>query len=592
MQAVHACPQLGDVFVVVLVSGAVFLYRGRLDSLARCDPSGEPDNGGGGVAAAEVVWSGVRGKRVLVLYKKGAEARINIFVLSLSAKRVPNSGMPAIVSASVTLASSHALPKPSIEAGCTAGTTADTLAVISSVDEGAEAYSAAWRTGSDGVLSVAWRSPRGAVWTKVVVSASGAREEFARSLSGTHSTAPAMVACAGGAVAALCNGHSPGEKKKSLKKAKSKHGAKGATSNQLVEHASSNGALACRVEVAHQCFPVLAGADGGRLLVHSGGTRPRLTIWDATYGVLLDDGESPEVTAVTVVEDAGAVAGRKAVSMTVSADGAQLALALGGKVVVCPLPVKETGTLASLLRRKRPATMLTATTTTTIATAADVFRLSANQVFPAVDLGRSSSAAHVLLQKTGVFADEEWEAAVVSPFRAKESAVIKALQDAAHRKDADAFERVLREHLQEQRQQQQQQQRAVPDGEIKAEGRDPEHTTTASGSPTPEVVGKHGGGGVDEGKEFSTDVASSRWEQGRYNRRRALLKGCSCSAQVLSAAIDLCISNPEANLWNALGLLLRSGGVSARNHRGLVAAIMKSGPQELLEEVRAVTGSA
>lgn len=579
MQAIHACPQLGDVVVVVLLSGAVCLYRGGLESLAQCDPSREAPTAAaaGGAAVSEVLWSDVRKKRVLVLEKHGAEARISIFVLSASAKRSVDGGMPAIVSGTVTLASWHVLPKPSLEAGYTAGTMAGTATGVSLVDEKAEACSAAWLTGSDGVLSVAWRSPRGTVWTKVVVSTSGAREEFARPLEVARLAAAAVVPAGGadggslGAVAAVCNGQ------KSAKKPKSKKGAKGSPTNRLVEHASSNGSLACGgAKVRDQCLPALATADGGRLIVHSGGASPRLTVWDATYGVLLEDGESPEVTAaVAAAENPGAVTARKSASMVVSGDGAHLALALGGSVVVFPLPVKESGTLASLLRRKRPAAKVAATIAAGAA-AADVFRISTQEAFPTVDLAGSSSAAHVLLQKTGVFADGEWEAAVVSPVREQESAVIQGLQDAAHRKDPDDFERVLREHVQR---------RAVAEGE--REGGNPEHTAAASGAQTPEDVGKHDGGSGGGGKEVSTEVASSsRWEHGRSKRRRAIAKCLGYSAGVLSTAIELCISNPEANLWNALGLLVRSGGVSARNHRGLVAAIVKDGPQELLEEVR------
>ncbi|CAN0490994.1 unnamed protein product, partial [Ectocarpus sp. 12 AP-2014] len=44
IQAVHACPRLGDYFVAVLASGGVVFYQGGLQRAAHCDAAG----GGGG----------------------------------------------------------------------------------------------------------------------------------------------------------------------------------------------------------------------------------------------------------------------------------------------------------------------------------------------------------------------------------------------------------------------------------------------------------------------------------------------------------------------------------------------------------------
>lgn len=519
--------------------------------IAQCDPSRNPTPAA--AAKTEVLWSKVLGRRVFVLEKDGVSARISIFALDVSAKPGAEGGAPSVVSGTVTLASSHALARPSL---------GDSLACVegnSSPAEQMEACSAACLASTGGIFSVVWRSSRGAVWTKVVMSASGVREEFTRPIS-----TPRLIVEGGaggpegadGAVPALCNGHMPDPK--STKESKSRRG-----NNDMMTTLSGEAAI------DRQHLPMLANADGGRLLVHSGGPSPRLAVWDATYGVLLDDHEAPEIAA-----SAESPAKGHATSIVVSGDGGHLAVAAGGKVVVCPLPVKEGGSLASLLRRKHPAALVPERSDGT--GALTVFRIHSSPCFPAVDLtGNPSAAAGVLLRKTGVLAPEEWEEAVVSPFRKEESAVVKALEDATRRKDSGAFERVLREHAQ--------QRARDEEGQFCEGSTTTVITTAASAAQTAEGAGKHGRDSVGiEKNRGSTHAASLRWEHGRSNRRRAW----SCSAGVLSSAVELCILNPEANLWNALGLLVRSGGVSAREHRGLVTAVVKDGPQELLEEVR------
>lgn len=530
------------------------LYQGGLEPIAQCDPSPIPSPSAVAAAAkTEVLWSKVLGRRVLVLIKCGASARISTFALNVSAKPGAERGAPSVVSGTVTLASSHALARPSLGEG-PAFAEGDT-----SLDEQMEACSAECLANTGGVFSVAWRSRRGVVWTKVVISASGVREEFTRPIGTPRLMVEGWAGGADDAVLALCNGHKPDSK--SPNKSKSKKRDEGMSTNVSVG-----------ADIGRQDLPMLANADGGRLLVHSGGPSPRLAMWDATYGVLLDDYEAPEMTASVESPAKG-----KATSIVVSGDGSHLAVASGGKVVVCPLPVKEGGNLASLLRRKHPAALVpersdgTGTPT--------VFRIHSNPCFPAVDLtANSSAAAGALLRKTGVVAPKEWERTVVSPFRKEESAVVKALEDATRRKDGGGFERVLRQHAQ---------QRALAEKEQLCEHSSTTNITVASSAAqTAKDAGKHEGGSVGIGRNRgSKHVASLRWEHGRSNRRRPW----SCSARVLSAAVELCILNPEANLWNALGLLVRSGGVSAREHRGLVMAVVKDGPQELLEEVRNAT---
>ena len=133
VQAVHACPQLGDYFVTVLSSGGVALYHGDMQLAARCDQaaggslSASPANAktrargndkarASAQVHARAVWSGVRGNKVLVLENIGATDRITTFVLSAPPpQRRTNASAGAdggSASASVTLVSSHVLAKP------------------------------------------------------------------------------------------------------------------------------------------------------------------------------------------------------------------------------------------------------------------------------------------------------------------------------------------------------------------------------------------------------------------------------------------------------------------------------------------------
>lgn len=287
--------------------------------------------------------------------------------------------------------------------------------------------------------------------------------------------------------------------------------------------------------------PAVAAADGGRLLVHSGGASPRLAIWDAAYGVLLEDNGAPEAN------DGGATPFSregKAVVMAVSGDGAHLGLAVAGTVIICPLPIKEAGTLASLLRRKRPSPSI-------VAGVAGSGCGGGGAAYPSVDLARSARASNIL-SHTGTLEKGQWEAAVVMPFREEETKVVRSLQDAARRKDCDAFERTLGEHLQ---------QRAA---------------AVAAGTAGGEVFSGDGSG----------EVSGGGGDEARKRRRRKARDGDGYSAAVVSAAVELCLANPDAELWGALAVLVRSGGVSARHHRGLVAAIVQYASPELLEEVR------
>lgn len=376
------------------------------------------------------------------------------------------------------------------------------------------------------MIAVAWRTSRGPVWTKVVVGAGGAAvtEEFARPVgtpvSAGHGASHGNGNGNGVVSMSPSNGH--GTTKSSKSKSKAKKSAAGGTAGWA------------RV-------PAIAAADGGRLLVHSGsgggGASPRLAVWDASYGVLLEDGVAPGVSVDGNGPPSSAERHARAVAMKVSGDGAHLALAVAGRVIVCPVPVKAAGTLASLLRRKRPPSGTEGGSL-----------VAGGLAFPSVDLAGSAPASK-LLEQTGTLEAGDWEAAVVTPFRAAEAEVVRSLRDAARRKDGGAFERVLREHLQ---------QRTAAAVAVGARG-------PSSGEVSGDGVS--GGGG------------------GRKKRRRDGPAAGGYSAGVVAAAVELCLANPDAKLWGGLAVLVRSGGVSARHHRGLVTAIVEHASAELLEEV-------
>ena len=558
VQAVHACPQLGDYFVVVLASGGVAFYQGGLRRVAHCDAAGGGDDGAGSAvnARAKAVWSGVRGNKVLVLENIGAATdRVTTFALAVgggasdqpssSSRRAKaaagstagSTGGP--VSASVTLVSSHLLTKPSrvtppiagedhAEAGEGEGETAASASACSAAFLGRDNAIGGLGGGGRSVIAVAWRTSRGSVWTKVVVGADGAVEEFARPVGTPESARRRVSGGSGNGVVSMSpsNGHATPRSSKS----KAKRSAAGGAHQSAIVSAGSTG------------VPAIAAADGGRLLVHGGGgASPRLAVWDATYGVLLEDGAAPEAT-IDGAGPPGSSAERqaRAVAMKVSGDGAHLALAVSGRVIVCPVPVKAAGTLASLLRRKRPPSGVES---------GGSLVASGGPAFPSVDLTGSAPASK-LLEQTGTLETGDWEAAVVAPFRTAEAEVVRSLRDAARRRDGGAFERVLQEHLQQR--------------------------TVAAG-----------GGGSSSGEVSGGGVVSGGGDGVRKKRRRdgpAATAG-GYSAGIIAAAVELCLSNPDAKLWGALAVLVRSGGVSARHHRGLVAAIVEHASGELLEEV-------
>lgn len=560
MQAVHACPQLGDYFVAVLSSGGVALYQGGLQLAARCGeaaggslPASPPNANtraranaparGSAQLPAKAVWSGVRGNKVLVLENIGATDRITTFVMSVppSQRRTNVSAGTdgTSATASVTLVSSHVLAKPSsLAVRASVGTTG---AGAPEEEAFATACAAAFLGGEGeggrGVVSVAWRTSRGPAWTKVVLDAAGAREELARPVAAAAAAMiDAMVqsngngiGSVGDPVGVVSNGHGGSPKKISARSKKS------------AEAGDSGGA------VGWGSVPAVASADGGRLLVHSGGATARLSIWDAAYGVLLDDEGAP---GSEVGGNAAGKAVGKAVSMAVSGDGAHLGISAAGRVLICPLPVKEAGTLASLLRRKR----LSSSSSVAKATAAaggGGGGLS-GLAFPSVDLAKNGLASS-LLERSGALEAAEWEAAVVTPFREAEAKVIQSLHAAARWKDCDAFERVLREH-----------------GQRRASAA---------------AAAAAGGGSVD----VADGVVGERGQERRKRRRRREEReGEDYSPGVVTAAVELCLKNPQAGLWNSLAVLVRSGGVSARQHRSLVASMVEHASPELLEEVRLV----
>lgn len=548
VQAVHGCPQLGDFFVVVLVTGVVMLYQGNLEALARCDGKGTTDRGdsaskGDEGAYSNVLWSGLLGENIFVLEKREGTTCINTFHMSVpkscrgqsstsgssrQAASVTTETSDLAVRASVTLVSSHVLGKPSspAESGVGGNTNERTCACSAAILFGAKS----------GVILVAWRSPRGPLWTKVTVSASGVREELSRPADMGRS-APTTVPNSPTCGASGGDGHD-------LDKAACRSKGERGKNHELVD--AANGGEESRRS------PTVAAAGGGRLFVHSGGTNPRLSSWDATYGVLLDEGEAPEYQLGETTAVQGNTSGAKAVTMVVSDDGAQLALAVGEQVIWCALPVMGPGTLASLLRRKRP--------TTDIALAIDAgeaMTQTQRGLFPSVDLMRSTSATQ-LLDRTGITETRKWEIAVLDPLRRRESEVIHALEEATRRRDAEAFMRIIQHG----------------EGGLKAPEKPAQTRSAEVGSITcVKSTGDEAGG------------APSPGEQEAKKRQRDACQGMKILPRILSTAVELCLTNPGANLWCALRMLIQSGGISARHHRGLVPVIIDHGPPDLLEEV-------
>lgn len=541
--------------------------------MAHCDAAGGGDDGAGSAvgARAKAVWSGVRGNKVVVLENIGAATdRVTTFALAIGggASGQPSSysssrctkaaaggggrgSTGAPVSASVTLVSSHLLTKPS---QFTPPGSGEEQAEVGERETSASACSAAFLGrdnaiaggggggGGRSVIAVAWRMSRGPVWTKVVVGAGGAEEEFARP-AGAPEPASSHRASDGNGNGVVSMSPSNGHGTPKSGKSKAKKSAARAA------HVISGGKGSVAAGWAR--VPAIAAADGGRLLVHGGGgggAGPRLAVWDVTYGVLLEDSAAPE-SSIDGAGPSPSSGERKAraVGMKVSGDGAHLALAVAGRVIVCSVPVKAVGTLASLLRRKRPPSGVEGGGGGgSLAAVA-----GGGLAFPSVDLAGSASASK-LLEQTGTLEAGDWEAAVVTPFRAAEAEVVRSLRDAVRRKDGGAFERALREHLQQR------------------------------------AAAAAGAGGTSSG-EVSGDgvVVSGGGYGGRKKRRRngptAAVGGYS--AGIIAAAVELCLANPHAKLWGALSMLVRSGGVSARHHRGLVTAIVEHASGELLEEV-------
>lgn len=515
VQAVHGCPRLGDYFVAVLVSGAVALYQGELRRVAYADenvgnsakqstgPRSEPER------LARVVWSGVFGGTLAVLAKVGIAERLTTFALSLDSSSARGSD----AAASVTLLSSHVLTKPARPKEAMGSLAPETPDQKPSACSAEFLREIGWRPGDGILMVIAWRTPEGPLWTKIVVDSEGIREIFVRSVVPVSAVDTSIIHGApNGVVAeAATNGH---------KKMNGHDGVKSGPSKQVLT-AGGLGSGAGRF----RSIPAVAVADGGRIFVHSGGAFPRLAVWDAVYGILLDDDGAPETAAF------GAECARmtRAVSLTVSGDGSYLALAMAGRVLVCPVPVREVGTLSSLLRRKRPSSAIEEATPRGL-----------DRAFPAIDLARNASAAG-LLDITGVVESSTWDAGVVTPFRDAEMKAIRSLEDSARRKDSRAFKRIVQEHLQQMRT----------------------------------------GMGVISGDD-STDAGAEAGGDGRRKRRRA--GGNLTVGAVTTAGVELCLAQPSAALWDALPILLESGGVSARQHRSLVKGVIEHAPH-LLEMV-------
>lgn len=532
----HASPELGDLFVVVLRSGEVGLYHASLKSVgASGTVRNEGSDGGGDGLKWEVVWSGLRERVLLVLERRGESTRVRTYVVSVprsyrreggsltGQSRQKSAVIPAHGGAdpNVALASSHVLPRP----------TCPSEGMIDGGIEGeAQACSATFLDDlGPGFLAVAWRSPRGPFWTKLALSAEGVREEFSRP-AGVSRVTPVVVPDSPRDVAPEGTGNKSSNK--SRRPPKLKKATLAGTHDVVVGSVGSSD--------AGHALPSVVAADGNRVLVHSGGAYPQLACWDAVYGVLLDESEAPERSSDSLTgPGAGKGSRSQAVSMALSRNGAYLGVAAGGEVIVCGLPVRESSTLASLLRRKRPSVGAVLEG----ASVSEHPRMG-TLLAPSVDLSRNERAAQIL-RGAGVPAAGEWEAAVIGPSREAESRVIGSLEAAVRERDGEAFKNILLEVLRE-------------------------------GSAVESRGGEDSGAGVEG--------APSMERECKRKRRKVPLRR-HYPPNVVSAAVDLCLRNPGANLWGALRLLLKSGGVSARHHRGLVAAIVEHGPTGLLEEV-------
>lgn len=519
VQAVHACPRLGDYFVAVLVSGAVALYQGELRRVAYAaenvgksakrsmEPRSEPER------LARVVWSGVFGGTLAVLAKVGITERLTTFALSLDS----SSARGSAAAASVTLISSHVLTKPAWPKEVAVSPAPDTQDGKPSACSAAFLREIGWRPGDGILMVVAWRTPQGPLWTKIVVDARGIREKFARSAVPVSAVETSAIHGApnGVVTAAVTNGH---------KKTSGHDRIKSVPTKQML----MAGGLGSGAGM-FSSIPAVADADGGRLFVHSGGAYPRLSVWDAVYGILLEDDRAPGTA------EFGAECARRnrAASLMVSGEGSYLAIAMAGRVLVCPVPVRDAGTLSSLLRRKRPSSAVEAAIPRGLARA-----------FPAIDLARNASAAG-LLDNTGAVEPSTWDAGVVTPFRDAETRAIRLLEGAARRKDSRSFKRIVQEHLQ--------------------------HLRT--------------GVAVISGDDSTDAGGAETGEDGRRKRRRG--EGNLTVGAVTTVGVELCLAHPKAALWDALPILLESGGVSARQHGGLVKGVIEHAPH-LLEMVSGV----
>ncbi|CAM9331382.1 unnamed protein product, partial [Choristocarpus tenellus] len=566
VQAIHPCALLGDALVVVAETGIVSLFTGTLSESGRATTAAS--NGAEGTAF-KVVWSGVQGKTVALLEEKegGGGERMSLFSVcpapssSNSTKR--SEGAPAVL-----LSASYPLEKPPSHItrdnlGSGVGTQgrggdADSLARVCSAELHGMEEDATQKTPVDLTISVAWRTCIGSVWTKInLCNTAGPRLEFARqigpSLAPLSLPPPPPVASADAAGGTLSTKKAKLSKNAKLRCIKEKQGGDSKPEGQLVSsfNTCDSTPLLLATGVRSQLI-VYSGSNSN----NSNGNRvpALLSMWDTKYGVLLEANEAP--LGDWNLRNNGVEGRTLWECMEVSGDGEYLALAETKGVIVCPLPARAgAGTLASILRhgQRRGVGAVGVKESACRSNMEATDWRGMPSVFPTIDFNHNADAKS-LLQHPQPLGSGEWDP-VVRKFQNVEAKIVESLSAAAAVGDWKAFDQALEEHRLH---------GMGLDGGQGSSG-DPE-----AGAGTEMVVGRTNG------------VRRKRGRGGKGVHGRV-----GYSSVVVSKVVELCMLYPEAELWSSLEKLVRSGGVSARHHQGMVGVLLKHAPSSLLEEVLA-----
>ncbi|CAN0230136.1 unnamed protein product, partial [Discosporangium mesarthrocarpum] len=532
VQAIHPCPRLGDALAVVMESGTVALFTCGLREI--CRAAGPPPSAGGqeGRGLRQVVWSGVVGHTLAVIEEEdgGGGERINLFALTPPQSDSAGGKTQPSNTPTVTLSASHPLEKPPLRAagdataatrgGDDSATPDNSARACSATLHSSSNNAASWGGGGALAISVGWRTPRGPVWTKFHLSSTGgARLEFAKRVGlplqppSRQSSEDELAVTAAVAQDHAAAGSAPPNA--------DDHGRGGSRSDVILS-------MGPRSQVLFLCR-----RQGGRGGKHGGSAPPPplVSVWDATYGVLLEEGPAPAHRRGGWGSLAAQSESPPWQGMQVSWGGSYVAFAGAGGVIASPLPTREgAGTLASILRRKHGRGQgqgLAGRLSTATAEAGPGEEGK-------VDLSRWNTGAMRLLEKTGPVDAREWEPMVGVSWDA-EARTVETLRRAALRGDAEGFAAAMEEHCLSQQQQQ--------------------HRDRGEGGGPRGGWGEGGGG-----------------------------SGCY-STSVVAEAVELCLLYPKAGLWGVFESLVNSRGVSARHHHGMISTLLKHAPPQLLEQV-------